>query len=314
MRPFRYFVLSCLLLSSPSARAQDATADSLLRLLPGTTSDSLRCILCLHISTEYTQSRPDSALMMARKALDLARGIKDTVLMFHSAHQAGLCASDNGQYERALEYQNEALVYNVRPPKTNEARPMAAMANIFSMREDYKTAYRYSQRAYEAFARSKDTVGMLNQLTDLGSLHAEMGHWAQSLDCHKRVLVWASPRHALFVRMANNNIGNTLFRQGQIREAIPYFEKCLQMSISAADKEGQLLGHANLGKVYLSLKMTNEALEQYNKSLALCQQFGDPSSAEMVWKGLANAHEQKGDFKSALHAWKNYHALYDSIE
>jgi signal transduction histidine kinase/AraC-like DNA-binding protein len=148
----------------------------------------------------------------------------------------------------------------------------------------------------------------------LGSLHAEMGHWAQSLDCHKRVLVWASPRHALFVRMANNNIGNTLFRQGQIREAIPYFEKCLQMSISAADKEGQLLGHANLGKVYLSLKMTNEALEQYNKSLALCQQFGDPSSAEMVWKGLANAHEQKGDFKSALHAWKNYHALYDSIE
>jgi signal transduction histidine kinase/CheY-like chemotaxis protein len=311
-KPFLMVVFCCTAFTTVFAQRQ--AVDSLQGTLASLESDSLRCIQYLHISTAFTQFNPDSAYKSAQNALLLAQSASDTVLLFFSAHQAGLCAADIGLYEQALDFQQWALKYNVRPPKTNAAGPIAAIANIFSLRNDHKAALRYGQQAYDAYISLRDTFGILNQLTNLGSIYSELAAYDKALECHQKVLAISTVFPSNFERIANNNIGRLFLVQNQPAQSIPYFEKCLAMSQKAEDLEGQLLGYANLGKAQLALKNTETALENYQKSLELANQFGDPGYQEMVWKGLGAAYEAKGDFKNALAAWKNYHTLYDSIE
>jgi hypothetical protein len=71
----RLFITTLYALFFLTARSQNNGTDSLLRLLAATKQDTNKVHVLLALSTEYKDSRPDTALLYAQQALRLSQKI-----------------------------------------------------------------------------------------------------------------------------------------------------------------------------------------------------------------------------------------------
>jgi tetratricopeptide (TPR) repeat protein len=83
-----------------------------------------------------------------------------------------------------------------------------------------------------------------------------------------------------------NNVGLELFREKQYREAIPYFQKTIQLTAPGSDSE--FSAWKNLGAVYLELHEWKHAEEAFQKAM---ENSNDP----LAYYGYALTLHQKGD-------------------
>jgi tetratricopeptide (TPR) repeat protein len=88
--------------------------------------------------------------------------------------------------------------------------------------------------------------------------------------------------------MAHNNLGNALLQMGRESEAIPHFQKALQIQPDYAE------AHYNLGNALVQEGRLDEALAQYRTALQIQPDFAEAHS------NLGNALLSKGQVEQAL--------------
>ncbi len=127
--------------------------------------------------------------------------------------------------------------------------------------------------ARDHFRASTTHVLSADALTYWGWMEHNLGNTQLAIDlCHQAIAVdpdFGNPY---------NDIGSYLVSQGNVDEAIGWFEK----AVHAKRYEPRQFPHINLGKLFLDKKMPIRALKEFKKALEFAP--GDPEIEETISK------------------------------
>jgi tetratricopeptide (TPR) repeat protein len=127
----------------------------------------------------------------------------------------------------------------------------------------------------------------------LGAFTWKQGHIYQNIETLWRDTISKNPTAA----MAYNNLGEVLFSQGKINEAIECYRKCLAIN---PDHEKAL---NNLGSVYIAQGKLDEAIVEIEKALAISPDYA------MAHANLANIYLAKNEVDKAISSYKKVLAI-----
>ncbi len=99
------------------------------------------------------------------------------------------------------------------------------------------------------------------------------------------------------------NQGFELFQQGtaeSYKQAIPVWEKALQLYQQAENLEGQAISLLLLGRIYDDLGDKQTALSYYNQSLPVWRQLGDKEGVAITLNNIGLVYSDVGDKQQAL--------------
>jgi tetratricopeptide (TPR) repeat protein len=158
-----------------SSLAAQHTVDSLRRLLTMAKEDTVKVNLLTRLSRSYAETKPDSNLLYAHRALELAKTInyEEGELKALLSSCAGFTL--NGNYARALENGLEVLKRSERIG--NEpliARSYFTLAFIYSVQKDNKTSIPYSLKVLDIYKKLNDTVKMIDSYINTGVSYREL--------------------------------------------------------------------------------------------------------------------------------------------
>ena len=123
-------------LSIHYSNAQTNQRDSLKQLLQKEKSDTSRVWLLLQLSYRYLDSKPDSAMLLALKGLELSRRIGFTKGEVVSLNGIGVAYTELGNYQKAMEAFLQAL-------KMGSASTVNNIGNIYRFQGQYHEAIEY---------------------------------------------------------------------------------------------------------------------------------------------------------------------------
>lgn len=96
------------------------------------------------------------------------------------------------------------------------------------------------------------------------------------------------------------NLGNNYYSLGEMKKAIRYYEKALEITQEIGDKRGEGIRLGSLGLAHLALNEISKGIELCEKALKIAQGIGDRRN-EGIWFGnLGNAYYTQDDVKKSI--------------
>jgi tetratricopeptide (TPR) repeat protein len=185
-------------------------------------------------------------------------------------NEAGLIATDLGQFEKAISYFEKSLDIELKAPGDNRAAIAIQYNNLglaWYRKGDYDTA---------------------------------IGYYEKALPIDKDIFGEADSRVATIY----NNFGLAYYDRGEYEKAIKYYELAVDIYNKTAQEHPQMaLLYNNLGLCYCDYKnQFDTAIDYYNKALPLYQKnFGEnhPQTA-ILYNNFGIAWNGKKDFDTAI--------------
>lgn len=106
--------------------------------------------------------------------------------------------------------------------------------------------------------------------------------------------------------------GNILWESGNEKEAMDMFNKALSYH-DQSQASSVVSTYLSFAKALMQKKQYNEAVELLNQGLTLSKEMENTIYIFDLYEYLSRIYEAKGDLSNALHYYKIYHHLSDSI-
>ena len=111
------------------------------------------------------------------------------------------------------------------------------------------------------------------------------------------------------------NLGTALFRTGEVKRAIEFYEQALSINRERRNRRGEGYALNNLGKAYEALGELGKAIGFYEQALEINREEGDYRNEALTCLQLAELYEKGGIISSAISfaelAFKNFEYLND---
>ncbi|MFM9984132.1 MAG: tetratricopeptide repeat protein [Flavobacteriales bacterium] len=286
--------------------------------------------VCLTRSEELFKSNLDSALVYAQRAQSLVNASTERDLRHRSLVLLGDIYTNIGEMDRAMDYylQAEALNDNARgiEPENNE---------LFLIRTDvlmkigvlhfYLKDYTKSLSHYDEALNNLASIAEKIQVSDLAlrrlkifnnmaAVYIQQEDYDKALIYFKNALESNATHGSVEIESSLfNNIGICHLEKGEHDLASHYFLKALEIRTASGDIRGQAQVLNNLGKNNAYRGDFNEALVFYQKALRAGREIGHGESTLISLQSLSEVYDTLGDYRNALHAFKEYKALNDSM-
>jgi class 3 adenylate cyclase/predicted negative regulator of RcsB-dependent stress response len=240
--------------------SQDRTADSLKRLILGTTVDSTRVSLLIQLTKYYLNSSPEDAKKYGLEALALTEKLDDQPHRALALKFIGVAFYFQGNSREALDYYGRSLhVYDSIGDMDGKARMLSNLGNVYYSNGTDDKALDYYFQSMDVAEKNSDKNGTAS---------------------------------------AYQNIANVyLNKSATTNKALDFFIKALRLSEESGDKN--IIGTAslNIGEIYRGLNKQDSALYYFDKSRdAFTNTIDIPNPLRCI--GLVYAN--KGDFTNAV--------------
>jgi tetratricopeptide (TPR) repeat protein len=157
-----------------NAYSQTQVIDSLKRLLQTEKQDSARSILFQWLSYEYSFAKPDSAMLLARQGLELAKKIDFDKGEIIGLGSIGNLYSEMGDDAKALEILLQALKKSEDSKEENSARVLAFISSVYDKQGDVKKSLEYSFKEMEAATAVHNEYHVMYSLIAIGDGYAKL--------------------------------------------------------------------------------------------------------------------------------------------
>lgn len=260
-RLINYLLISCLLLQSVTASAQQSNVDSMRNLLRLESVDTSRVKLLWQLARDMGGYNPDTAQFLSQQALYLARKIN---YLEGESRALGVLANTLvkiGNYPRALELNIQKLqIEEKRNKPRNLASVLMNIGVVYVLQEEYPKALDYYRKA--------DSVIRASKVEDM-------------------------------TYYINLNIGDVFNRVDISDSAFTYFNTSLVIARQLGD--GDLIGTSmtGLGHTYLKQGNYTEAARHYRTGIGLLSAAKDDEILCEALLGLANLFEKTEQRDSA---------------
>lgn len=271
-----------------------------------------------HQSQKRLWEQATKTLQMER---ELAHELKDTDQEHRSLGALGNCHWKMGQYDKALKYFNEQLVFS-RGVGHNfgEKAALDHMRDVYGELGEHAKAVEFAEMSL-ALCRKTPTFRSTSieeeTLNSLGEVYRASGQYAKAVEFYERGLEIRRNSPGLLRKIqegsALNNLGRIYKTWGRYDKAVGFYEQALQ--IFREKKEMDLEGNAleDLGGLYDSWGQYDKAFELCDRSIAIRRKLGDAKGEAAGLMTLGGVLERRGDSAQALQHYEQALAICSRI-
>jgi hypothetical protein len=257
----RKFLLLVLIFIAANASAQKQRFDSLNVKLASEQTDTNKVTLLWQMAEAINLYNPDSSLLLAQKALYLAKKINYQNGESLSLGVLATAFTRIGNYPKALEFYLEKLeLEESRHSPRDLASALINIGILYVFQEQYNDALNYYKKA--------DSVIRKNNVTDL--------------------------RYFIFL-----NLGDVYERLNQIDSSFFYYKKSLSVAADIHDTDYAGTSMVGLGHVYLKKNILDSALQNYLQAIIYLQASDDVDIICEASLGLAKLYGKRNMNDSA---------------
>ena len=187
------------------------------------------------------------------------------------------------------------------------------IGNAYLTVQEYETAVSYYHRAREIFQSIDDTEGEIIILNNLchclhhsGQYDGALQYGLLGLDLYTKIT--DTGKSIKRVHGYNlNNVGSAYIKSSRFNEAIPYFERALQIFGHDMDSYGEVYSWRGLGQISLHHKNYDEAILRFQRSLKLAEKSGIATELILANRVLANAYKEMGEYEKSLEYFEKFY-------
>ncbi|MFY0600198.1 MAG: tetratricopeptide repeat protein [Cyclobacteriaceae bacterium] len=245
---------------------------------------------------------PDSAFLLANKALHIAR--KKNLLYENSlaCNVIGILFKNAGEYDSASSYYKKSLSIRVKLGRTeDQATVYMNLGQVANQKGDYEEASYYYDSALIILKKSNDHVNTAKCLENMavvldkqGQMEAAHNRYMESMDIYN-VLGNTEGKSRI-----HSHLGIQEKKRKKYKKAIKEFELSLKLKEKTGNKRGTAKTYNNLGDIEMELGNTEKAISFYLKSLNLSNEIDNQASIADSNLKLSKAYFIKNRLDTAL--------------
>ena len=326
------YLLCTLLVLGISTYAQ-MNLDSLLIIWNDTSqADTIRLDAIKDLSENYWNNNPDSALVLARKMLNLAtaKGLK--------RYQADAFMLQGGPYfvkgdiEKSIETVTQCLVLaqEIGYP-WGVARAYSGLGAMYNGQGNFRESLEYQKRALviaeEMATKSINGNRVLGETknftitsllgginTWIGIVYANMNLFVKAIEYYERALKYQeSGGKKAAIAGTLNNIATIYLQSGDTTMARDYYERSLKIAEEVGSKYVMAADLANLGNISMVAKDYKTSLDYYTRALKLNEEASDQYRIGGTMAGIASVHREMKNYPEAIEYLDQASAIFRSI-
>jgi signal transduction histidine kinase len=311
-KPHCAFIL-LLLAFSQTGSAQQQKIDSLLaELKHHPKADTIKVQLLSELAFQYTNAFPDSTIILAKQAYELATKLGYDYGKSRALIHWGIGSFLTSNTTLAIAQNNEALQICER---NHDQKGISSVYNnlaiIYDDQGDYKTSLGYYFKSLKIRQDTKDKWGIASSYNNIGNTYLELGNYAEALSyLFKGLLIREEIQDEDAVSNSLSNIAGAYFMLGKYKEALDYNYRALAIDERAGNKQGIMSSLIIIGGVYHNQNELEKALNSYKKALKLAEEMENPQSIALclmnigeLYISLKNYTDAEACFTKALTTW-----------
>ncbi|MBN2669600.1 MAG: tetratricopeptide repeat protein [Bacteroidales bacterium] len=296
---FLFFVLTCLSLLVVASNEEER--DSLLSVRDnGTPAQRTRAYLKLE--QYYRNIQADSALMFAKKALEIAQKNKIDTLLVKVYNNLAISYKLQGNYDSTIYYFQKSLKMAIERNDTSAASSALNNLGIFydDLGETAKALDFFIQSA-ELSEKLRDKDGMALSYNNIGLIHYKLEDYKRAKQYYEKALVIRQElQDTEKIALLYNNIGILYYYEDDPQTCLDYFKNAAHVWQKSNNKRQLALVFTNIGELYYELQIYQSAMNYLLESQKLYVGLKDAQGELYVLVLLGMVNEEWGKYDEAI--------------
>ena len=239
----------------------------------------------------------------------------DSTLLPRAINYLGNDYSDLGQYDRAYQYFTRS--YQLAK-KLNDSVTMSIaihnVGNVFKELGQFDIALNHFEFSRKLSKDARDMEAEAYTDEEEGDLFMRMGDYEKSETYLLRALQAARFHGIAFIEpRIQGKLASLYHLQGLNDIALLYYDSATALYQKTNNVLGLATTNLGKGKVFIRQKKFREAEQLFEASLATAERMNAQKLELDCYLQLAQLAEQEGNPAEALHYFKNYHSVRDSL-
>ena len=245
----------------------------------------------------------DSAIMYYRHALSYYEGEKDVENVAKMHNDIGIIHFRKGEYPEALTMYKKALTgyeksnYSKGMPST-----LSSIGDVYRYLGDYAKALEYYLQGLKIAEDLKDDPGIAGLLNSLGLVYFQQKRYDQALDFFKQALSLSEKLgYASYKAVILTNVADIYAEEKDYERSLEFYFKALEIERGQQNLDGEAQSLASLGTVYDAMGKHEEAVKNFEASLALADSIGAARTSASSCNELSGLHRKTDQLDRALY-------------
>lgn len=299
--PRLLITLLLLFLSIPFSHAQSGETALLTEELKNSVNDTIKVNVYCSLAKFYWYRNPDSAILMADQALELARKYNFKKGIAISYVTKGVALVAKGRYPDALRCHLEALkISEELKIKGLTGNNFNNIGIVYATMGNYEKAIVYYEKALAIF-EEYGNAAMLPTMVNIADMYSKTKGYAKAMEYNQRALeISIEEKDTVNTGIILYNMGETLHKTGKDEKALEYLQKSLVISRRVHDVEGVSYSYNLLANIYLDQKQYGKTISYAQESIVNLTTAGNKEILLEAYHLLYKAYEGSRNFQKSL--------------
>jgi tetratricopeptide (TPR) repeat protein/serine phosphatase RsbU (regulator of sigma subunit) len=257
----------------------------------------------------------DTALACASEAAALAERLGFKKGMTAAYRNLGITYDYQGNYPKALDYDNKALQINQEiGNKEGVARNLRNIGNVYDDQANYPKALEYDMKSLAIDQEIGNKSGIAADLGNIGIAYNDEGNYPKALEYDLKSLAIDKEMGTKDGIAADlGNIAIIYAAEGNYPKTLEYDYMALALNKEIGRKMGIGFNLNSIGSIYTKQKNYKRALAVLDSSLDLAKNIGEKNLIKNAYAEIATLDSAMGNYKTALQDYKSAIVYRDSL-
>jgi tetratricopeptide (TPR) repeat protein len=270
--------------------AQHHKADSLKVVLTHAQRDTDKVNTLLALASEVETTNPDTAVLLSKQALNIAKRAAWHSGMIKSFNSLGIYYDVKGEINTAFGCEDSALALSSQYGITTWLGSIFnILGNITSDENNYAVGldYYFNALAIDSISNKNAVAQVCN---NIGIDFQEQGDYVKSEQFYLKALkVYEDKNNREGIATILCNLGNLYNLENDYQKGLINLIKAEQIDSSLDNKENLIVDYANVGEAYLSFKNQAKSLEYTFKAIYLGKKIGALNNLHTAFSNVGQA-------------------------
>lgn len=247
-------------------------------------------------------------------ALKIYENISDTIGIATTNIAIAKSFTQQGHYNRAIEFVNAVLIQENKFPQPIIATAYQVFAEIFRLQHHFANAIENYQKSLSIWQLQSNDAKVIECLNTMGSIYETTGNLPQSIKFYQQALSISNKQSKSEASAAIlNNIGVVYRLLGDNAKAKESYQNALDINLKNGNSERVAYGYNNLGIILEQEGKFDEAIQNYEKSIAIKAQSNDQKGLAASLVNLGNVYKRLNRNAEAEEKFLNSLAISQTI-
>lgn len=291
-------------------------SDSLRQLIEQPRGSRIKTINALNAYAKlHLQYAPDTSLIYAQQALELAQNQSYFRGMAESKHYIGQVLLDHGAFSQSILHYADALQYYKKAGLIEgEAEVYNALGDLYYFTRQIEEALEQHQKAYHIYKSNGLKRGEAITLGFIGHYYEKQENYEQALNYQIQALeIYKELQDLEGLSTIYGNLGSIYEDLEDYEKALTYFQQALAVNEQTNDEQERIVHLNNIGDTYRKRGMLKEGLAYTQRSLELAQKLDQKYQIESALKDLSKTYVLLEDYPKALETLNEAYELYGEL-